>query len=156
MKTAIVISDTHGNRRVLEELDGVFTESDYIIHLGDTSSDGNLLRGKYGEKCLLLNGNCDPINLGENELTFELEGVKIFATHGHLFSAKHTLTKLAARAKELGCTVALYGHTHRADERETDGVLCLNPGALSRYSSKSYLYLVATQGKLVTKIVPLQ
>ena len=40
MKTVTVLSDTHGNRRAMEKLDTVLAESDYIIHLGDTSGDG--------------------------------------------------------------------------------------------------------------------
>lgn len=154
MKTIAIVSDTHGNRRALEELDAVFAESDYIIHLGDTSDDGAKVRAKYPDKTYLINGNCDFIKFGENELTLEIEGVKIFATHGHLYSAKYTLEKLAARAKELGCKIALYGHTHRADEREEDGVTLINPGTLSRYSEKSYGYLVISGGKAVFKAVP--
>lgn len=153
MKTVIIISDSHGNRRALDSLDTVFSESDYILHLGDTSGDGGYVRAKFPEKTYLVNGNCDPIKLGEDELVLEIEGEKIFATHGHLYSAKHTLTKLAARAKELGCGVALYGHTHRADEREIDGVTLINPGAMTRYTQKSYCYLVVNDKKTVCKIV---
>ena len=153
MKTIVVISDTHGNRRAIDNLNGVLAESDYIIHLGDTSGDGGYIRAQFPDKTYLVNGNCDPVKLGENELVLEVEGVKIFATHGHLYSAKQTLTRLAARAKELGCGVALYGHTHRADEREIDGVVLINPGTASRYAQKSYCYLVVNDNKIVSKIV---
>lgn len=153
MKTITVVSDTHGNRKALDALDTVFAESDYILHLGDTSGDGSYVRSKYPDKTYLVKGNCDPIKLGEDELVIEIEGVKIFATHGHLYSAKHTLLKLAERAKELGCAAALYGHTHRADEREIDGVLLINPGTMSRYTQKSYCYLVINDKKIVCKIV---
>lgn len=153
MKTVIVVSDTHGNRRAMEALFPVMAESDYIIHLGDTSQDGGFIRGMFPDKTYLLNGNCDPIKLGENELTLQIEGVKIFACHGHMYSVKHTLAKLTQRAKELGCGVALYGHTHSAYEGETDGVLAVNPGTLSRYSHKSYGYLIINGEKAVAKIV---
>lgn len=153
MKTITVISDSHGNRRALDALCGVFEESDYILHLGDTSGDGGYIRAKFPEKTYLVNGNCDPVKLGENELVLEIEGVKIFATHGHLYSAKQTLLKLAARAKELGCAAVLYGHTHKADEREIDGVALINPGAMTRYIQKSYCYLVVNGEKIVWKIV---
>lgn len=149
----MLISDTHGNRRAVEELDHLFAESDYIIHLGDTSDDGAKIRAKYPDKTYLLNGNCDFMKLGENELTLEIEGLKIFATHGHLYSVKYTFEKLAARAKELGCNIALYGHTHRADERELHGIKLINPGSLSRYSQKSYGYLVIDGEKAVFKAV---
>lgn len=154
MKTLVIVSDTHGNRRALEQLEPVFAECDFILHLGDTSDDGAKLRAKFPDKTYLVNGNCDFMKLGENELVLQVEEVKIFATHGHLYSAKHTLAKLAARAKELGCSVVLYGHTHRAEEREVQGVMLCNPGALSRYAQKSYGYLVINGGKAVFKTVP--
>ncbi len=153
MKSIVVVSDSHGNRRALEALFPVMEESDYIIHLGDTSQDGGFLRAKFLNKTFLVNGNCDLVKLGENELTLDIENVKIFACHGHMYSAKYTYAKIAARAKELGCGVALFGHTHSAFEGEVDGVLLVNPGTLSRYSHKSYAYIIVNGGKAVAKIV---
>jgi hypothetical protein len=156
MKTVVVISDTHGNVRAMEKLDNIFAESDYIIHLGDTSSDGHRISNKYPEKTFLLNGNCDLYHLGNKELTLEIEGVKIFACHGDAYGVKYGLDKLAYRAEELGCTVALYGHTHTANEQTVGKVTLFNPGTLSRYSTNTYLYLVLSDGKAVGKIVQLQ
>ena len=93
------------------------------------------------------------MKLGDNEKVLTIEGVKIFACHGHRYGVKQSLVKLAARAKELGCTIALYGHTHDAREDVIDGVTLLNPGTGSRYSQQSYIYLVINGGKAVHKIV---
>ena len=134
MKTIIVISDSHGNRQALDGLDGIFSESDYIIHLGDTSADGNYIRSRFPDKTFVINGNCEMFSCGVKEKVINIEGVKIFACHGHLYSVKTTLARLAKKAKELGCDIALYGHTHDAREDEIDGVTLLNPGTLSRYS----------------------
>lgn len=155
MKTITVVSDTHGNRRALEKLENIFSECDYIIHLGDTSQDGAYIRTNHPDKTYLLNGNCDGVKFGEDELTLDIEGVRIFATHGHLYSAKTTCLKLIARANELNCNVALYGHTHRPREEDIGGVKLINPGTLSRYSQNSYCYLVISDGKAVCKIVEL-
>lgn len=149
----VTVSDTHGNRRFLDGLDGIFAESDIIIHLGDTSADGAYLRARYPDKTYIVNGNCDAARLGEDEIVKELDGVKILMCHGHRYSVKHTLSKLAERAKKLGCTVALYGHTHRAREDELDGITLVNPGCGTRYAAKSYLYTVISGGKVVHKIV---
>ena len=153
MKKVIIVSDSHGNRRALDGLDGIFAESDCIIHLGDTSSDGNYVRGKYPDRTVVINGNCDVFDAGEKETVLNVEGVNIFACHGHAYSVKSTLSRLAARAKELNCKIALYGHTHDARETEMDGVTLLNPGTLSRYSQKSYMYLVINGDKFTQKIV---
>lgn len=156
MKTVVIVSDTHGNMRLLNGLFGIFSEADYIIHLGDTSGDGSKLRSMFPDapdKVILINGNCDGVKLGDDERVIGIEGVKIFATHGHLYSAKTTLQRLAKRAKELGCKLALYGHTHAAREDEIDGVTLINPGNMSRYSQNSYCYLVVNGEKAVAKIV---
>ena len=153
MKKVVVLSDSHGNTGGIEKLDNIFSESDCIIHLGDTSADGAKIARKYPDKTYLVNGNCDAMRCGENELVIEIEDIRIFATHGHLYSAKSTLSKLAKRAKELKCSLALYGHTHRADESELDGVALINPGTMSRYSRQSYCYLVVNKDKAVAKTV---
>ena len=153
MKKIIVVSDSHGNRQALDALDGIFAESDYIIHLGDTSSDGGYIRSKYPDKTVVINGNCEIMSVGEREKILNIEGVNIFACHGHRYSVKSTLLRLAERAKEVDCPLALYGHTHEAKESEIDGITLLNPGTLSRYSQKSYLYLVINGNKFTQKIV---
>jgi len=153
MKTAVIISDTHGNMPKITALSGVLTECDYIIHLGDTSGDGARIKREFGDKTILINGNCDPVKLGDDEAVITIEGVRIFATHGHLYSAKTTLTKLYMRGKEENCPLVLYGHTHRAREDEIDGVTLINPGNLSRYSQNSYCYLVVNGDKFVAKTV---
>ncbi|MGN1372805.1 MAG: YfcE family phosphodiesterase [Candidatus Coproplasma sp.] len=155
MKSVIVVSDSHGNRTAIEKLYPLFYECDYIIHLGDTSSDGQLIKKAYGHKVYLLNGNCDFVKLGQDELVLEIEGVKILACHGDRYGVKYGYDKLAYRAEELGCSVALFGHTHRATELQSGGVTLFNPGTLSRYSENSYLYLVVNNGKAVGKIVNL-
>ncbi len=153
MKTIVVLSDTHGNRRAIDGLNAIFGECDYIIHLGDTSSDGGYIRKQYPDKTYVVNGNCDPMKTGENEIVLKVEDAVIYATHGHLFGAKSTRAKLAGRAAEKGAGVALYGHTHRALEEEIGGVTLFNPGCMTRYSRNSYLYLVINGDKATGKIV---
>ena len=156
MKTVTVLSDTHGNRRAIDRIDGVLSESHYIVHLGDTSGDGGYIRGKYPDKTYVVNGNCDLVKLGEDELVLEIEGVKVLATHGHLYSAKSTLLKLARRANELNCSIVLYGHTHSAREDVIDGVTLVNPGSMTRYSQNSYCYMVVCGDKVTFKNVVIQ
>ncbi|MBO5327638.1 MAG: metallophosphoesterase [Clostridia bacterium] len=153
MKTAVIVSDSHGNRAVFDKLAPVFKESDYIFHLGDHCADGLALKKIYGDKVFIINGNCDIYALGENELITEIEGVKIFACHGHLYSVKSGYDKLLYKAEELGCDIALFGHTHVATVLEYGSTTLINPGNLSRYSQNSYCYLVIHNGKPVAKIV---
>lgn len=153
MKTLCVVSDSHGNRAAINRLFPVFAESDYIIHLGDTSSDGQYIKNAFGGKTKVVNGNCDFMRVGENELVLAVEDVKIFACHGDRYGVKQGYERIARRAEELGCGVALFGHTHCPEEYETDKVRLFNPGTLSRYSRNTYLYLAVNGGKAVGKIV---
>ena len=71
-----------------------------------------------------------------------------------LLSRKSGLETLAARAKELACDVALYGHTHTPLISEVGGVTLVNPGSL-RFdvgAGGSYAYLVVN-GKKVTAVL---
>lgn len=156
MKTIVVVSDTHGYRQGLEKLMPVFAENDMIIHLGDTSGDGAYLRKLFPDKAVVINGNCDFPSLGDDESVLSVEGIKIFACHGHRYSVKTTLLRLARKAKEEGCEIALYGHTHLAREDEIDGVTLLNPGCGTRYGARSYLYLIVNGQKFTYKIVTIQ
>lgn len=152
MKTVIVLSDSHGRRSAIEKIAPLFAENDYAVHLGDGSSD---MRPYASEKTVILKGNCDPC-YGEQEKVLDTEGVKIFCCHGHRYGVKSGLEKLAARAAQLGCTVALYGHTHRAAAETVNGVLCVNPGSLGSFSDPGYCYLVLHNGKVTYTLVPLQ
>lgn len=156
MKTLVVISDSHRNREALDELDVIFSESDYIIHLGDTSDDGGYIRKKYPDKTIVINGNSEFSKLGEDEKVLQVENVKIFMCHGHLYSVKSTLLKLLAKARELGCSLALYGHTHFAIVDNYEDVLLINPGSLSKYDKQSYAYIVINGDKIIEKIVTLR
>ena len=71
----VVLSDTHGYRRGLDEISDVLAENDMIIHLGDTSSDGSYLASRY-KNTVVINGNCDAFPAGNDEQIIQAEGVK--------------------------------------------------------------------------------
>lgn len=154
MKTFLIISDSHGRRAAIEKLKPLMAENDYIIHLGDGAGDMREITGEYPEKVYSLKGNCDLYG-GQEECVIEAEGLSIFCCHGHKYGVKSGISRLAARAKALGCEIALYGHTHRAAIEEKDGVLCINPGAAGSYSDPSYCYLVVHGRKPTATIVSL-
>ena len=154
MKTAVVLSDSHGRRGAVERVSPLFSENDFIIHLGDGASDMRETFSRYPDKTYVLRGNCD-VMYGLGEMVLEAEGIKILLCHGHHYGVKSGLKRLAMRAKALGCDVALYGHTHSAAIEEVDGVLCVCPGAIGDFSGASYCYLVLHKGKVTPTIVSL-
>lgn len=154
MKTFIVLSDSHGKRANVEKLRPLFAENDYVVHLGDGSSDMREHARSFPEKTYVLKGNCD-FSYGIDECIIHAEGISLFCCHGHKYGVKSGLERLAARAKAAGCEVALYGHTHRAKIEEVNGVLCINPGAAGSYTEPSYCYLAVHGCKPTAVIVPI-
>lgn len=136
MYRIIVISDTHRHMdyalRVLDNL----SEYDMIIHLGDYSADAARLERLYKNVTVVsVCGNNDfpsPSSPAEREI--EIDGVKLFLTHGHKYGVKFGYERIYLRALELGAQVVLFGHTHVPICEKEDGVLMLNPGG---YNSNS-------------------
>ena len=155
MKKIIITSDTHGSVAAIEKLMPLIAENDYFLHLGDGCMDVRQVWKDYPDKIYQCRGNCDGFSPTPDEGELEIEYVKIFYCHGDKYGVKTSLVPLAREAQKRGCTVALYGHTHRADITEIDGVTLINPGALRRPVGEggSYCYLVINKDKITPVIV---
>ncbi len=134
MKRILVFSDTHGNislcRSVLNNI-----QCDMVLHTGDYVGDAQELRRLYPKLDIrYVAGNCDMYSYAPQSDIAEIDGVKIFAAHGHAHRVKYEsdYRTLAKAARDNGCNVAVFGHTHDAYEGNTDGVILLNPGS-ARY-----------------------
>lgn len=154
MKTLIAISDTHCNPQPLASIKPLIAENDFTVHLGDGFTDFKDVYCEYPKKTHVVKGNCDFFQTLPQETVLEIEECKVLCCHGHAYGVKSGTDRLLYRAQELGCNVALYGHTHRAEVLEMDGVLLVNPGTL-KYpldAGGSYAYLVFN-GKKVTAVI---
>lgn len=155
MKTFVILSDSHGRcEKAFSKLEPLFSENEFLVHLGDGSSDMRPFVQLYPGKTYVCKGNCD-FSYGAEEFIIEAEGLRILCCHGHIYGVKRGLCDLAAYAKSKDCEIALYGHTHIAAVEKIDGVLCINPGALGSFSGGSYCYLVVHKGKATPTIVEL-
>ena len=52
--------------------------------------------------------------------------------HGHHHLYMGQLDMLVRKARRQGCDFVFYGHTHIFSSQQRDGVILVNPGALSR------------------------
>lgn len=153
MKTAVALSDSHGNRRIFEKIDGILKECDYIFHMGDVIEDAIWLQNRYGKKVYYVAGNCDGDTSGDERIV-EIEGVRVLMTHGHTLRVKSTLDELYLEALEKNATVCLYGHTHEKRVEDFGNAKLINPGSTSLSACPpSYCYLVFTKGKCIEKLV---
>lgn len=153
MKTALVFSDSHGNTTVLRRLIDIARESDYVIFSGDGYYDLNVFPQSVRDKTIDVVGNCDfTLKKDMKEKVVEIENSRVFVTHGDLYDTYVGYEKVLARAKELGCNVAIYGHSHIQALNVVDGVTLINPGTLQRFSKvKTYVYLVFNGDEVMVK-----
>ncbi|MBQ3754927.1 MAG: YfcE family phosphodiesterase [Clostridia bacterium] len=152
MKTIVVFSDSH-HIPLPKQLENVAHESDYVFFLGDGLSGlGDIL---FNDGFHAVRGNCDGYNGFPDEDVVQVENVKFLLTHGHNYHVKSDKLPLLLRAQEVGANVALYGHTHFAEETIENGILLLNPGAIQSpmIGAPSYAYFVVSGDKIVHKIV---
>lgn len=123
----LVMSDTHGDSRVIEKVRGFYPNIDAMIHCGDSelAFSHTALEGMQKVR-----GNCDAESAFPNEAVFDVDNVIFFVTHGHLFNVKSSILSLSYRAKEVGAQIACFGHSHILGAEMIDDVLYLNPGSL--------------------------
>lgn len=152
MKSIIILSDTHGNTEALRRISPLLAECDYVFHLGDGMKDMNAVLDKVSGKLISVKGNCD-VCLGDKEKFVEIEGKKLLLVHGDLFGVKQSLTRLSLYARERGADAVFYGHSHRADILDDNGILYVNPGTLGRYAAeRTFVYAVIANGKIVCSL----
>lgn len=105
-----------------------------VVHLGDHYDDGQTMEEEYPQIPFhLVAGNCDRYRClpsAREMLCYDVCGVRLYMTHGHVLRVKSGIGGLVADARRYDAKAALYGHTHVPDShREEDGLWVLNPGS---------------------------
>ena len=106
----LIVSDSHGLTEELQEIKARHAhEVQMMIHCGDSElqADEEAL-----EDFLVVQGNCDFIGTFPEELVEEIDGYRIFITHGHRYGVKSTLLNLSLRAQEADAKIVCFGHSH--------------------------------------------
>jgi hypothetical protein len=155
----IVFSDSHGDlANLLKVVKKHQDDADMFIHLGDGEREFTTLTTLFPSlKMYHIAGNCDYDSLHPSELILGADyNIKIFATHGHRYYVKYSLEAIKSSARENGCQIALYGHTHQRYNAYEDGLYILNPSSIScpRDSYKpSYGVIDISKPGIMTNIV---
>ncbi len=129
----LTISDTHGCfERFYKACK--WEKPDVVLFSGDCSSDALEMEYIFPEiKFYIVRGNCDYDDYKtKDEMTIELEGVKFFLTHGHIYSVKRDYSRIVEKGYEEGADVVVFGHTHNPDYvvDTLKNITLFNPGAV--------------------------
>lgn len=128
----LVFSDSHKKVSACENVINNIIGVDMIIHAGDHSSDAQELEWLFPDIPIrYVAGNCD-FSSAPSELIIDADGKKIFLTHGHNYNVKYeeNYSSLTAKAVQLGCDCAVFGHTHIPVCDFSGQVPLLNPGSI--------------------------
>ncbi len=149
-----VFSDLHGGSE--QSLQDALDEYDYVVFLGDGLMQIRHFEYDYPEKFLYVRGNCD----GYDERTplrriLDFDGIRVMLTHGHEERVKYGLMTILGVAKEQKVHIVLFGHTHRPEVTEIDGILFVNPGSASTAYGRggTFAEIVIAGGKYSAGIV---
>lgn len=127
----VVISDTHRADRYINLAKNLIKDADILIHLGDNIDDVSSLSEGFDGEVYAVAGNCDFSSKYPKEGIIEVNGRKIFYTHGDLYGVKSSMTNIYYKGLELGVDIVLFGHTHQQVIEKTDKLILMNPGSIS-------------------------
>ena len=139
----LVISDSHRKGNIVEDIIQKEPTARHIFFLGDNTSDIEDFQYLYRDREFhICSGNCDFVKEFPLYDIISIAGHNIFYTHGHEFSVKSSTGVLLQKAKNLGCDIVLYGHTHISLIQYEDGVYVVNPGSCAQSRSGPCSYAV--------------
>lgn len=146
----LIFADSHGyNMAMAFAVDR--EEPEAVIHLGDHAEDAREIERVFPAMpiyCVQGNNDFDP-SVPMNAVVTP-DGVRIYMTHGHRERVGMLSSGIVPqRAREEGCTLAFFGHTHRMMLERENGLWVCNPGSISlpRGGPASYARLTIENGQ---------
>ncbi|MDO5141574.1 MAG: YfcE family phosphodiesterase [Eubacteriales bacterium] len=146
----LIFADSHG--RTAGMIEAIEREQpDRVFHLGDYTEDVRELRHIYPSLSICgVRGNNDLDDAFGWYAVVPVGTLRAYLTHGHRERASMRSGGLVAhRAREEGCALAFFGHTHRMVLEREQGVLVCDPGSISlpRGGPAGYARLTIEKGQ---------
>lgn len=79
----------------------------------------------------MVSGNNDFFTSVPAEKIVAVGHHRIFMSHGHRYGVSFDTLRIKEAAREHGCDMAFFGHTHRPVIDMNDDVVAVNPGSIS-------------------------
>jgi len=148
-----IISDTHGDLATIRQVVKLLPNVDMWLHAGDCSQDAECLRGLVTVPVTAARGNCDGQTTAKVDAFVEVQGLRIWLTHGHRYGVKHSTQDLVQWGKRYKVNAVIYGHTHIPDNHWCEGVLIFNPGSASGSQATYGILDIDDKGQIVGNIL---
>lgn len=148
----LIFSDSHGSlyfmRQCIRKI-----RPNVIIHLGDHYDDAETMAEEFSQIPFhMVAGNCDRYRCppsAREMLCYDICGVRLYMTHGHVLRVKSGIGGLLAEARRFDAKAALYGHTHIPDcQQLEDGLWILNPGSCG-YGGRTAGLIETSEQKII-------
>ncbi len=120
----VVMSDSHSYDDRVREIISSNPDAEAFLHCGDLESDP-----RYFPEVFFVKGNNDWGADFPKEAVLQYNGVGIYMNHSDRLYPDR-VSMLVKKARQNNCRIAIYGHTHRLDDRIVDGIRVMNPGSL--------------------------
>ena len=141
----VIVSDGHGDKSLYQRIAQIEEKADAFIDAGDSCIDSEDIRPFISVK-----GNCDYTFYPLSRILY-FDEWRVYLTHGSSMG----LDTMINLAKSHGCSVLVYGHTHKYDYKIKDSIYCLNPGSIARprdgYIGTYMVVDFSNKGIIVTK-----
>ncbi|MCF7919482.1 MAG: metallophosphoesterase family protein [Candidatus Cloacimonetes bacterium] len=132
MQKVLVISDTHGNQRLMRSVMQKEKELTHIVHLGDFYEDieynNDLTDGKV---IIRVPGVFHPGYYSQQVpfyQTFKVEKIKISCVHAYM-----DIKRIPVKGN-----IILFGHTHQRELFKKEQNIYINPGHLKNETDRGY------------------
>ena len=126
----LIVSDTHKRNdnyfTVLEQV-----KPDLVIHCGDAEGSEYALTEAADCPVEIVLGNNDFFSNLPRERELEIEGFRVWVTHGHNYYVSMGRENIKREAIAKGMDIVCFGHTHRPVVDVGADVIAVNPGSLS-------------------------
>lgn len=154
----LLFSDSHGNIRNMVNAVNKSGKIDVVIHLGDCVSDILRVQELYGNMHFeFVQGNNDWVRGYQLEKCLDIEGKRIYITHGHQYNVKYDYQRIVAKGHAISADAVFFGHTHEPEEFFSDGMLALNPGSIGGVGTQTarptYCLITITKEKIISRFM---
>jgi len=138
----LVISDTHGNQSMINDMVPIAETADWVIHLGDDYSDALPFIEKKIPTIRV------PGTWGKEYQDPMIDNRRFETFNGWALFLSHTPTKDPHDLhddidpewviQQKKCHIFCHGHTHQPSLKQSNNVTILNPGHLKRPFDRNY------------------